>query len=186
MVIALSCYTDLEQKISPQILFLCYSVLLSHLDLTLLTFVIRFVTLVPGGTHVFHFVRTKNLPFSVEEVRQMTKACRVCAEHKPQFHKPVRAYLIKATQSFERLNVDFKGPLKLNNQNSYFFNVIDEYSRFPSVFPSMDISNPTVIRCLSQFFAIFGMPVYVHSDRSSSFMSDELLRFFLNKGIATS
>ena len=69
----------------------------------------------PGVTYMFHFVRTKNLPFSVEEVRQMTKACRVCAEHKPQLHKPVRAHLIKATQLFERLNRDFKGPLKSNN-----------------------------------------------------------------------
>ena len=47
---------------------------------------------------MFYFVQTKNLPFSVEEVRQMTKDCRVCAEHKPQFHKPVRAHLVKATQ----------------------------------------------------------------------------------------
>ena len=37
--------TDLEQKISPQILFLDHSVLLSQLDLTLLTFIICFVTL---------------------------------------------------------------------------------------------------------------------------------------------
>ena len=87
----------------------------------------------------------------------MTKACRVCAEHKPQLHKPVRAHLIKATQPFERLNIDFKGPLKSNKRNSYL-NVIDEYSRFPFVFPSKDVSTPTVIRCLSQLFDIFGMP----------------------------
>ena len=47
---------------------------------------------------MFHFMQTENLPFSVEEVRHMTKACRVCAEHKPQFHKPTRVHLIKATQ----------------------------------------------------------------------------------------
>ena len=66
------------KKISPQILFLDHSVLLSvdlHNSLCH-----------SGVTCVFHFVQTKNLPFSVEEVRQMTKACRVCAVHKPQFH----------------------------------------------------------------------------------------------------
>ena len=110
----------------------------------------------------------------------------MCAEHKPQFHKPVQAYPIKATQLFERLNIDFKVPLESNNRNSYFFNVIDEYSSFPLVFPCMDVSTPTVIQCLSQIFAIFGKPDYVYSDRGSSFMCDELLRFFLNKGIATS
>ena len=135
---------------------------------------------------MFHFVRTKNLPFSVEEARQMTNVCRVCAEHKPPLHKHVQAHLIKATQPFERLNIDFKGPLKSNNRNSYFLNVIDEYSRFPFIFPCKDVSTLTIIRCLCQLFAIFGMPAYVHSERGSSFMSDELLRFFLNKGITTS
>ena len=43
-----------------------------------------------------------------------------------RFHSPAQAHLIKATQPFERLNVDFKGPLKSNNQNTYFPNIIDE------------------------------------------------------------
>ncbi len=66
-----------------------------------------------------HFVKTRNLPYSIEDVRQMTKACRVCAENKPRFYSPVQSHLVKATQPFERLNIDFKGPLKSNNQNVY-------------------------------------------------------------------
>ena len=107
----------------------------------------------PGVTRMFHFVRTRNLLYSIEDVRQMTKACRVCAEHKPQFHSPAQAHLIKATQPFERLNIDFKGPLKSNNQNTYFLNIIDEYSRFPFVFPCKDVSTRSVIQCLCQLFS---------------------------------
>ena len=140
----------------------------------------------PGVTRMFHFVKSRNLPYSVEDVRQMTKACRVCAELKPQFHSPIQAHLIKATQPFERLNIDFKGPLKSNNQNTFFLNIIDEYSRFPFVFPCKDVSTQSVIQCLCQLFSIFGMPAYIHSDRGSSFMSEELRQFLLNKGIATS
>ncbi len=33
----------------------------------------------PGVTRMCHFVKTRNLPYSIEDVRQMTKACRVCA-----------------------------------------------------------------------------------------------------------
>ncbi len=52
-----------------------------------------------------HFVKTRNLPYSIEDVRQMmTKACWVCAENKPQFYSPVQSHLVKATQPFERLN----------------------------------------------------------------------------------
>ncbi len=63
----------------------------------------------PGVTCMFHFVKTRNSPYSIDDVRQMTRACQVCAEHKPQFYSPVQGHLIKATQPFERLNIDFKG-----------------------------------------------------------------------------
>ena len=93
----------------------------------------------PGVTRMFHFVKSRNLPYSIEDMRQMTKACRICAEHKPQFHLPVQAHMIKTTQPFQRLNVDFKGPLKSNNQNTFFLNIIDEYSHFLFVFQCKDV-----------------------------------------------
>ena len=34
-----------------------------------------------GVTRMFHFVKSWNLPYSIEDVRWMTKACRICAEH---------------------------------------------------------------------------------------------------------
>ena len=140
----------------------------------------------PGVTRMYHFVKTRNLPYSIEDVRRMTKACRVCAEHKPQFYSPAQAHLIKATQPFERLNIDFKGPLKSNNQNVYFLNIIDEFSRFPFVYPCKDVSTRSVIQCLCQLFSLFGMPAYIHSDRGAAFMSEELRQFLTGKGIATS
>ena len=132
----------------------------------------------PGITCMLHFVRTRNLPFSVEEVRQMTKACRVCAEHKPQFHKSPQAHLIKATQSFERLNLDFKGPLKSNYRTIFFLNVIDEYSRFPFVFLVRMSAHKLLFNVYVSSSLFLGCQ-HVHSDRGSSFMSAELHRFFL-------
>ncbi|KAI3378313.1 hypothetical protein SNEBB_002032 [Seison nebaliae] len=140
----------------------------------------------PGITRMHHFVRSKNLPFSLEDIRQVTGSCQICAECKPRFHQPVRAHLIKATQPFERLNVDFKGPLPSTDRNQYFLIVVDEYSRFPFVFPCSNTSASTVIDCLCTLFAIFGMPSYIHSDRGSAFMSQELRGFLNGKGIATS
>ncbi len=140
----------------------------------------------PGITRMYHFVKNRNLPFSIEDIRQVNKSCRTCAEVKPQFHSPTPAHLIKATQPFERLNMDYKGPLKSTNQYIYFLNVVDEYSRFPFVFPCKDVSTQSVIRCLCELFSVFGMPAYVHSDRGSSFMSDELHQFLLSRGVASS
>ena len=140
----------------------------------------------PGVTRMNHFVKSKNLPYSVEEIKKMTAACPVCAEVKPRFYKPKRQNLIKATQPMERLSLDFKGPLPTNTKNRYLLSVIDEYSRFPFAFPCKDMTTPTVKSALNQMFAIFGMPQYVHSDRGPSFMSDELKSFLHEKGIATS
>ena len=140
----------------------------------------------PGVTRLLHFIRSKNLPFSLEEVKRTVNFCGICCECKPKFYCPKEAHLIKATKPFERINIDFKGPLPSNNKNKYFLDVIDEYSRFPFVFPCADVSTPSVIKCLSTLFSLFGLPAYVHSDRGSSFMSHELREFLTSKGVAAS
>lgn len=139
----------------------------------------------PGVTRMLHFVRSKNLPFSVTDVKDVIKRCETCAELKPRFIKPT-GRLIKATQPFERISVDFKGPLPSTSHNKYLFTMVDEYSRFPFAFACSDMSSSTVIKCFNQLFSIFGMPAYIHSDRGAAFMSDELQRFLHDRGVATS
>ncbi|KAF2357905.1 Ribonuclease H-like domain, partial [Trinorchestia longiramus] len=102
----------------------------------------------PGVTRMVHFIRGRNLPYSIEKVRRMTKTCPVCSELKPQFHKLNSSPLIKATQLFKTLNVDFKGPLPSTLRNKYMLVIIDEYFRFPFVFPCPDVSAESMICCL--------------------------------------
>ena len=42
----------------------------------------------PGVTRLYHFVRVKNLPYFVNEVRNVVAKCKVCFELRPNFHKP--------------------------------------------------------------------------------------------------
>lgn len=139
----------------------------------------------PGVTRLYHYVKSKNLPYSLEEVRRVSSSCTVCAQIKPRFYKH-QGTLIKATSPFERLNVDFKGPLPTISRNRYLLVIIDEYSRFPFAFPCPDMSSLTVINHMKQLFSLFGTPAYIHSDQGSSFMSQELKTFLNNYGIATS
>ncbi|KAI5724684.1 hypothetical protein M8J77_015839 [Diaphorina citri] len=132
-----------------------------------------------------HWVRVKNLPFSVEDIRKVINACPVCAELKPQYYSH-QGHLIKATYPFERLSVDFKGPLPSKTKNRYILTIIDEYSRFPFAFPCSDVSTNTVIKHLSHLFLLFGTPGYIHSDRGAAFMSAELKSFLSSQGVATS
>ena len=141
----------------------------------------------PGVTRLLHFIKTRNLPFSVEDVRSTVRSCPACMEVKPKFYKPAEnAQLIKATKPMERINLDFKGPLPTTNKNAYFLNIIDEFSRFVFVYPCANIDSATVINCLLQLFTMCGFPNYIHSDRGSAFMSSELKEFLSSRGIATS
>lgn len=140
----------------------------------------------PGVTRMNHFVKSKNMPYSLAEIKILISNCNTCSKLKPNFFKPRQTTLVKATQPFERLNLDFKGPVPSTSNNKYILNVIDEYSRFPFSFPCSDISTKTVIKCLVQLFALFGLPSYIHSDRGASFMSSEFRNFLHMKGVATS
>lgn len=140
----------------------------------------------PGVTRMLHFVRSKNMPYSVEDVRAVVRACQICSEMKPRFIRKAPQTLIKASQPFERLSVDFKGPLPSNSRNRFLLTVVDEYSRFPFAFPCADVTAATVKKHLTNLFSIFGNPSFVHTDRGTAFMSEELKGFLHSRGIATS
>ena len=141
----------------------------------------------PGITRLFHFVRSHNLPYSLEDVKRVISCCRVCAECKPRFYRPTQhSHLIKSSQPFERLNIDFKGPLESDNHNVYFLNIVDEYSRFPFVYPCKDTSAPTVISCLHHLFSLFGTPSSIHSDKGSAFISRELREWLSTSHVSIS
>ena len=140
----------------------------------------------PGITRMTLFLKTKNIPVRIEEVRNMTASCKECAEFKLRFHMPQESTLIKAIQHFERLNLDFKGPLPSVSQNKYLLTIIDEYSRFLFAMSCKGIEAQNVINYLCSVFAVFGLPSYIHSDRGSCFMSNELKSWLQSKNIATS
>lgn len=139
----------------------------------------------PGVTRLHHWTKTKNLPYSIDDVKEVCSKCITCSEMKPRYAKGT-GRLIKATRPFERLNMDFKGPLQSSSRNKYILVLIDEYSRFPFAFPCPDMTTNTVIKHLTSLFSLFGVPSYIHSDRGTSFMSSALKNFLLSKGIASS
>ena len=140
----------------------------------------------PGVTRLWHFVRARNLPYSLNDVKDVCSRCKSCAEVRPQFFSPVDGTLVKATQPMERLNIDFKGPLPSTTRNKYFLCIVDEFSRYPFCMPCADTSASTLISSLEKVFSLFGICSYVHSDRGSSLMSKEFKDYLLSRGIASS
>ena len=74
----------------------------------------------------------------------------------------------------------------MKGKTPYLLIVIDEFSRYPFVFPCKNVSSKSVIDCLNKLFCLFGFPSYIHSDRASSFMSSELKSYLVARRIASS
>ena len=52
----------------------------------------------PGITQLAHYIKVKNLPFSLSDVKNVIQACKDCSEVKASFLKPEdKMNLIKAT-----------------------------------------------------------------------------------------
>ena len=143
-------------------------------------------------TSLPHFVKVRNLPYSIEEVNRVCAACAVCAacevyaRWKSRFYTPVTGRLVKATQPMERLSIDFMGPLRSTSKNRYLLTVINEYSRFPFAFACTSTNTDSVIQKLNQIFIVFGMLSDIHSDWGTSFLSKEVREYLTNLGIDTS
>ncbi len=137
---------------------------------------------------MYHQVKIRNLPYSLKDVNEICKSCSTCCELKPQFFKPNQGTLIKATQPFERISVDFKGPLprSKDSPNRFILTIIDEFSRFPFAIPCNDTSSSTVIKIYNDLFATFGVPGKIHSDKGSAFISKQMKDYLLKMGINSS
>ena len=143
----------------------------------------------PGTQRFYHFVKAKNLPYTLDNVKEVIHRCSECAHTKPQFCTSSLSdgnHLIKALHPMDRLNLDFKGPLPSISTNRYMLNIVDEYSRYMWSYPCTNVTAKTVIKCLTELFSTFGLPNYIHSDRGSSLISEELTSFLHKHGIATS
>ena len=136
----------------------------------------------PGVTRMLQFVQSKNLPYSTEDVKRTCSGCRICTELKPQFYRLTSGTLIKATQPMERLSMDFKGLLLSASRNTYILTIVDEFSCSPFAFLCSNINSITVIKCLNQL-AIYSLCLskYVHSDRSLSFLSQEVKNYLTQR-----
>ena len=118
-------------------------------------------------------------------MKKVVENCKICCEPKPCFYKS-SGILIKATLPFQQLNIDFKGPLPSTSINKYMLTIVDEYSRFPFVYPCKDTKSSTVIKCFNHLFSIFGMPGFIHSDRAPDFLSSQMKDYLNSKNVATS
>ena len=109
------------------------------------------------------------------DVAAFVKTCHVCQiTGKPnQSIKPAPLCPIPAVgQPFEHLIIDCVGPLPPSKSGcAYLLTVMCQATRYPAVYPLRTIKTKPVVKALSQFISVFGIPRVIQSDRGSNFTS---------------
>lgn len=109
------------------------------------------------------------------DVAHYIRSCHVCqVVGKPnQSIPPAPLYPIPVVgEPFERVLVDCVGPLpRSKSGNKFLLTVMCTSTRFPEVFPLRKITTPAIVKALTKFFSLFGMPKIIQTDQGSNFMS---------------
>ena len=111
-------------------------------------------------------IRARNLPYSVNDIKKITKSCKDCCKLKYQFHKLFASYLIKANQSFEHLNINLKGPVLTAKNNVHMLIVLHEFSKLTFTFPCKEISTETVKNVFRSYFRYLDCPILCTETRA--------------------
>lgn len=129
-----------------------------------------------------------------KDVAAYIKTCRVCQmTGKPnQVIKPAPLQPIPVVaEPFEHLQLDCVGQLPTSKGGyRYLLTIMCQVTRYPAAFPLRSINTRSVLKAMSQFISVFGIPKLVQTDRGSNFMSCvfaqvlKLLRIKHNKASA--
>ncbi|GFU84690.1 uncharacterized protein K02A2.6, partial [Trichonephila clavipes] len=122
------------------------------------------------------FVYWKNIDNDIEEA---AKNCVDCARYKADPPKPKVHYWEYPSMPWERIHVDFAGPIFEHT----FFLIIDAHSKWLEVYPMKVTTTKKTIECLRDSFARFGLPRVLVSDNGSQFTSYEFQRFMHKNGV---
>ncbi|KAL2080855.1 hypothetical protein ACEWY4_022708 [Coilia grayii] len=110
-----------------------------------------------------------------KDVACFIKTCHICQlTGKPNAGiKPAPLYPIPSVGNpFEHLIIDCVGPLPPSKSGCvYLLTVMCRSTRYPAAYPLRIISTKSVVKALSQFISIFGIPQSIQSDRGSNFTS---------------
>ncbi len=110
-----------------------------------------------------------------KDVSKYIKTCHTCQlTGKPnQKIKPAPLFPIPAVSPpFEHLIIDCVGPLPRSKSGSiYLLTVMCASTRYPAAYPLRTITAKSVVKALTQFISVFGIPKIVQSDQGSNFTS---------------
>lgn len=126
-------------------------------------------------------------PLLKKSVSRFIKTCHTCqVTGKPnQPLRPAPLYPIPSVeQPFEHLLIDCVGPLPPSKSGSKFLlTVMCQSTRYPAAYAMRNITTRSVVKALSQFISIFGIPKVIQSDQGTNFTSKMFAEILKQLGV---
>jgi RNase H-like domain found in reverse transcriptase/Reverse transcriptase (RNA-dependent DNA polymerase)/Integrase zinc binding domain/Integrase core domain len=121
------------------------------------------------------------------DVSKFCKSCHTCQMvGKPNQTipkaplQPIPAF----AEPFSHIIIDCVGPLpKTRSGNEYLLTIMCSSTRFPEAIPLRNIKAKSIVKSLTKFFTLFGLPKSVQSDQGSNFMSGLFQQVMYELGI---
>ena len=112
-------------------------------------------------------------PNMYTDVKNWVKTCAICQSHNNPKGKPAGMLQpILVSQPFERIGIDYVGPLTETADGNFYMCVITEYAtKWVEAFPTKDMRAKMAVRLLmDEIICRYGMPEIVTSDRGKAFI----------------
>ena len=116
------------------------------------------------------------------DVKEFIRSCRICSLVRPNYiNAHLKPFLLDAP--LQLVATDYIGPLPSDHGYRYLLVIIDAFSRFPEAYPVRDMTVPTLITAFRDYFARYGFPDAILSDRGTQFQSREFNEYLANFGV---
>ena len=125
-----------------------------------------------AGVHCWWF----KVDSDIERKAQMCKGCFQKRQEPPKSMLHPWEY---AKGPWQRLHIDFAGPVSGN----MYLVIVDSFSKWLEIFPMKKITSNHVINVLSSLFARYGLPFQIVSDNAPQLTSAEFESFLKENAI---
>ncbi|UYV77366.1 K02A2.6-like [Cordylochernes scorpioides] len=105
-------------------------------------------------------------------IEDMARQCTICQESADMPPSMITEWTWPE-KPWHRLHLDLAGPF----MGKMFLVIVDAYTKWLEIFILRDITSKTIVDCLRQVFARFGLPEFLVTDNGRQFVSREMEEF---------